>query len=428
MPGKKRKPESTQIPRLSTLPIKHLKIQQASIDHKTDQLDQLLQKYDETWPQGIFQFLGDIPKKEAWRFLVDGRDQQHESWKDYDDREPGYTLAMSTALSIMLDRVQSSAPLDLAFIKLLHFTALNGVNQTNYWQDKKYDKYEFDNYDQCGVSLNTMRHGTINLIAFQEILEKIQKGNPLLHVEISDSPHYAILNSKSVGKDDDVNNIAKKNQHSSFLRSFGSIPNGDVKIADNFFNQLIEKYNITVEQATSPREKLKVIVQFIMECEQSHPYVDGNGRTFCTLLLNFLLIKQGFPAVILEDPNRFDRFDTNSLVDDVINGMQRTLTLAMEKTLYKISTEDFLKYYGCHDQATFKQCCQKLKKYFEVPKENKLTSESKQRAIMTRKKLADLSIPQHKLFFAKRKSRVCKAFDINEKNYDLIMHPFKKGK
>jgi Fic/DOC family len=71
------------------------------------------------------------------------------------------------------------------------------------------------------------------------------------------------------------------------------------------FKQLVDTYQSEVLHATSDREKKRAIVKLIRALHVLHFFQDGNGRLNIMLLLNKLLIEQGFHPVILDNPAVF---------------------------------------------------------------------------------------------------------------------------
>lgn len=118
------------------------------------------------------------------------------------------------------------------------------------------------------------------------------------------------------------------------------------KNTQNYYQEelqsLIDKYQVDIETAFTPLAKLRVIVSFIQTCEQLHPFEDMNCRLFCMVILNYLLADNGFPYVIQADPNRFDLYSINELVDEMITGMAKTIELLNKKCVYGVDTKQFL--------------------------------------------------------------------------------------
>jgi hypothetical protein len=87
-------------------------------------------------------------------------------------------------------------------------------------------------------------------------------------------------------------------------------------------------------------------LEFIKNFSQLHPFEDCNTRTFCMLLLNHLLMKNGFPPAILDDPNRFEFYSINEILHEVIQGMENTMALLQKGALYNIKQNLYYLIYG----------------------------------------------------------------------------------
>lgn len=93
------------------------------------------------------------------------------------------------------------------------------------------------------------------------------------------------------------------------------------KLITDAMNYYIGVYQKEIIQADSNEKKLSCIATLIHELELLHPFTDGNCRTFVFALLPKLLIEQGFTPVILENPNRFDLFSNQELVEEIKKGL-----------------------------------------------------------------------------------------------------------
>lgn len=78
-----------------------------------------------------------------------------------------------------------------------------------------------------------------------------------------------------------------------------------------------------MRQAESPDDKLRAIVVCIHELELTHPFPDGNCRAIVMLLLNKLLVQNGFLPTLLASPDYFDAFSIDELCKEVTDGIQR---------------------------------------------------------------------------------------------------------
>lgn len=104
----------------------------------------------------------------------------------------------------------------------------------------------------------------------------------------------------------------------------------------------ISEYFTAMTSAHDSMSKLKLIIELVHNLAQLHPFSDANCRTFCMSVLNYLLLRNGFPFVILDDPNRFDMLSREELLHEVLNGMEHTFELLEQQQLfgYKVSEKD----------------------------------------------------------------------------------------
>jgi hypothetical protein len=85
----------------------------------------------------------------------------------------------------------------------------------------------------------------------------------------------------------------------------------------------IANYHQAIQEAgDNYMQKLQAICKFLSTLERVHPFNDGNCRTVY-FLLQKLLIDNNFPPSVLENPNIFDGFSVNELVEKVVLGMDR---------------------------------------------------------------------------------------------------------
>lgn len=108
-------------------------------------------------------------------------------------------------------------------------------------------------------------------------------------------------------------------------------------------NSYIANYNTAITNSKTPMHKLDAIIDFVQDCELLHPFYDANGRTFCMLLLNYLLITQGFPLAVLIDSNKFNLFSKQEMREELLDSMENTFVLMEEKKLFGVDTEELLK-------------------------------------------------------------------------------------
>lgn len=87
----------------------------------------------------------------------------------------------------------------------------------------------------------------------------------------------------------------------------------------NLVNAICKEYNEAIKKAVTDSDKITVIVTYIQRIEQLHPFLDGNLRT-CYILLNKLLRDNNLSLTVLMNPNRFDCCSREELVEMVIRG------------------------------------------------------------------------------------------------------------
>jgi prophage maintenance system killer protein len=93
-------------------------------------------------------------------------------------------------------------------------------------------------------------------------------------------------------------------------------------------NKAVADYNRDIENLSenpSIKDRVRIIVKLIVELERLHPFADGNGRVFVNGLLNWLLIKNGLPPAVFEEPNIFDAYSIEQLVEATFEAMRVSL-------------------------------------------------------------------------------------------------------
>ncbi len=90
-------------------------------------------------------------------------------------------------------------------------------------------------------------------------------------------------------------------------------------------------YYSNIAEAKKDKEKLAAIVSLSEALEIGHYFPDGNQRTIVFVMLNKLLIENGFSPVILEDPAVFDGYHSiEELILDIEIGKENFITLCKQ--------------------------------------------------------------------------------------------------
>jgi hypothetical protein len=341
-----------------------------------------------------------IPKEELWRFFVDGLDQKSDKditikrgdrfslqsrlnlnddemeevstsditrlntgWLLYEKREPGYLHGLYSAFQLIFT---DTKPLDLAFIMKLHHQATASVKKTNYdYQYCKSSPGEMRKSKTCGYGLthklNATRAGLKELFAeFEpymsvmlndglkitiETFAVLKSGQPIDYAikfrRIFPREFQAIMGANSIYDLGEV--IYEMVEHSNMVVHYYSELNNDpVLELKQSAQRYIDLFNESMSTQKTPMEKLHCIIKLIQRLERLHMFQDANCRTFCMLLLPHLLIKHGLPLCILPNPNQFDAYSHQELVEATLTGMENTFELIRTKKLFNVKTEDVL--------------------------------------------------------------------------------------
>lgn len=298
-----------------------------------------------------------------------------QAWIPFERNEPGYLKALYKAFSRIFDL---SNEITTDFILELHKLATQEVKLDSFNKKSKENvfinkKGEFrfgdlsyfgvcpDNFSRngfhelimqwkknclqdisIGIYFNTGFYFEVNHKFFTK-LEDIQKCN----TNIPYPQLKKLLRAKNdLEVSDALYRMAQSQHHGNYIKYDMYLQSRQSEntneVLNNKVKDLITIYQDNISKAKSAEEKLLVIISFIQSCEQLHPFFDGNCRVFCMLLLNHLLIKNGFPLVILDDPNKLDGFSKKEIMNELIKGMENTFKLIENHTLYDVNTNDVI--------------------------------------------------------------------------------------
>jgi prophage maintenance system killer protein len=375
-------------------------------------LNDILRRYHNTYASNPEALRNAIPLDEMWRFFVDG-DKQKYGWPDFEKRESGYLLAMMKAFQNIFnttDDIESLA-------KKLHFVATSNVNNTLYdthnydhtSNKKRKREYRIEHLVSASlVDKNTTSAG------LEELLVTVKKHKsttdfPVVKIEnhigknkieevwlvpeivplilfpavnnITGVETRSSVNKKNMASGADTARVVKalfanstKDSGKDTIQKYLRMPNKQIlllhhvndgkingsnvtNIMASRMKQYIANYNLSIIEEKTPYENLKLIVSFIQNCERLHPFFDGNTRTFSMLLMNYLLIQNGFPLTIRDNPNCSYAHTLDQLCEDVMKGMEKCLDLAVGVSPYRVQTSDI-----------FKKLNDPEKKYFDKTK------------------------------------------------------------
>lgn len=167
---------------------------------------------------------------------------------------------------------------------------------------------------------------TINHKEAIDFIEQLVFKDSLITEYDIKSIHHIIL------KEIDSSNAGKYRQENVLISGAKHIPPAFINVPYEM-QKLIEKYKSW--------NKLHPIVRACYlhgEFVKIHPFVDGNGRT-ARLLLNFELIKSGFPPVVIKNENRAEYYDS---LDKAHTTNDYTDFIEIIKNLVEESEDEYL--------------------------------------------------------------------------------------
>lgn len=91
--------------------------------------------------------------------------------------------------------------------------------------------------------------------------------------------------------------------------------------------KIIEEYEHQIAPELNQEIKIKHIANMVQKLERLHPFCDGNCRTFCMQILNKELLRNKMYPTIMYDPNCFDGFSLDQMVDEIKEGQSRFIKI-----------------------------------------------------------------------------------------------------
>ncbi len=223
------------------------------------------------------------PITDIWRLFCDSCYQNRQlGWHHFEEREPGYILAMTKALFWM--RKTINTPLSIELIQCAHRVATQNVKGMLANSGAGLFRGANDHlaYDiGVSISLRDLIHSLRDSKRFSEFKLTLTNKNYM---------RYDLIAIEST-------QIANKTQ--------------------NILNQ----YKQNIVNAKNANNYLLAIATMICRLEKLHPFVDGNTRTFSMLLLNRELIRHGFSPCMLSDANVSSVCCPERLTNEIASGM-----------------------------------------------------------------------------------------------------------
>lgn len=291
-------------------------------------------------------------KAQLWRLFVDGRYQKkYNGWVGYEEGERGSVQALLNGFGFMVDNFDISGGLKATYLRELHKICMMSVETAN-----------------LKSSPGDIRYLNSGMPFFAKTTTREHLAEVF---EMRSGDGTAVFNSKKWGKpadELDVDEIYEFIQKDGKINYRNWYPNLDKKVQEaiegklslhEFYDakhsvqmmivsrmeEIIERYNKNIRKAKTDEKKLKAIALVPRELELLHPFPDGNSRTFSCITLTHLLMFNGFPPALLENPNLDNEVSLYQWIEEIKKGMQRTRELLKnpKQKIFDYSIQDMQK-------------------------------------------------------------------------------------
>jgi len=284
-----------------------------------------------------FQFLASNAPYKLSIFAMDGNKAKRPTGIDeWERREPGSLAGVLNAYAYCVNKIDTRQPFTTEDILKMHEQCVDKVSGTVY--DKKNHrsthpvnrglrKYSEPVAFRLIPGVNLSKAGCKNVAEYiwNNIVDHAQPSYMLHHVSSAKEIEDFLIQHVNTGADNHsplsplIEGLVETKDNSM-------LPTRIQQILDNLYQQLDK----IPDDPQAEDLKITAIVSAVQELEQIHPFQDANCRTFCLVLLNSLLMQQGYDPAIIDDPNKFDGFSVEELVEVVKCGMQETRKLVEE--------------------------------------------------------------------------------------------------
>ena len=261
-------------------------------------------------------FLAKLPPERLFQLFVDGDVHREENGQDgFEFREPGCMRAFYDALSVAINQIDKPLTPDslLALILEIHRASSQnvrgriGVRHPGQIRDVPIAAFPVKKY-RC------TKQGIID-IRKREFLKTA-----------------ATLKVRGV----DVDLLTCKDEYLEkcryYLRQSVSLSNVPAELSAEELRALIKEilttYLTSMQLATEQKNddlQIQAIARCAKDCELVHPFEDANGRVFANIMLDLLLMQNGFPPATFFEPNIFDLYGDEELAEAVKDAMSHTL-------------------------------------------------------------------------------------------------------
>jgi UDP-N-acetylmuramoyl-tripeptide--D-alanyl-D-alanine ligase len=282
-------------------------------------------------------YLKKLDTDQIFRLFIDGRYQKkYRGWVGYENQEQGSVQAMLNGFRHLVENYFQEQQLSGCFIRELHRICLSNVVTDNprgaagdirhlesgmgfFADNTSYEHIqavlEMRRGDGTPVFHAQSKYGAGKLA---EELDAQQTYNAMMkHRRLTYQPWHPVLDEQTL--------IALTGRGS--LADFYSAKHRVQMAIVAKLDLLVDRYHENLAVADDRHGKLSAICELIRELELLHPFPDGNCRVFAGVLLNYLLMLNGFPPACLWNPNLDGLLSLEQWTEEVEKGIARTRKL-----------------------------------------------------------------------------------------------------
>jgi len=153
---------------------------------------------------------------------------------------------------------------------------------------------------------NAIEGNTLTLNETKVALEGITIGGKNLreHFEAINHKEAILFVESLVQKGERLSEYSIKSLHTLILKNIDDKNAGSYRNINVLMEEFIKWYNTEAQKLHPIERACRVHIDFVA----IHPFIDGNGRT-SRLLMNFELMKSGFPPVVIKVKDRLAYYE-----------------------------------------------------------------------------------------------------------------------
>lgn len=298
-----------------------------------------------------FTALTQIAPYDLYRFAMDGFKQETaKHTQSWEMREAGSLAGVLDAYAFILPKVNSQARYAVEDILFIHKKCTENVSNIGSILNHSYGRFRMS---AEGVKFNMkctkagLKHFIHEEVENWQFWISRNRGlKDISRIRFPDMRNFSTFYvSVLVDRDpDEIRELEqdlyqricpddfKSNEYTSIPLFCANIYENNAELTTIITQTLTQMYDDLQQSPDASERALNIICSAIQKLERMHPFIDGNCRTFCMVLLNGLLMQHGFKPAILNDPNDFDGHSIEELVALVKQGIARTDGLLLHPT------------------------------------------------------------------------------------------------